>query len=175
MITRSASGNAADVDPSSVASACASVQLLKPSASGPISAYSAAKSKQDTASLFGLVATVRPSMPISSWMKSMPAAAQIAASSSLILREASETSASPAQNFLKPSPVPGPSTVTANWPSVFESASSLTSTAIGSTVDEPVTNTSPPAISGPAVVVGASTPSVVATSATVVVASSLAP
>ena len=52
-----------------------------------------------------------PSIATLSSTYSMPASAQAAASSSLIAREASEMSVSPAQNFLKPSPVPGPSTV----------------------------------------------------------------
>ena len=42
----------------------------------------------------------------------MPAFLQIAASSSLIGREASEMSVSPAQNFSKPPPVPEMPTVT---------------------------------------------------------------
>ena len=52
-------------------------------------------------------------------------------------------SAPPAQNVAKPSPVPGPSTVTASPPPDSSSASSPTRMLIGSTVDDPVTNTSP--------------------------------
>ena len=52
-----------------------------------------------------------PSNAILSSTYSMPASAQALASSSLILRDASEISVSPAQNVLKPSPVPGPVTV----------------------------------------------------------------
>ena len=51
-------------------------------------------------------------------------------------REASEMSVSPAQNFLKPSPVPGPSTVMPTPEFAFEN-SSATRAEIGSTVDEP--------------------------------------
>ena len=51
-------------------------------------------------------------------MKSMPDSAHASISDSLMARDASEMSVSPAQNFLKPSPVPGPSTVITRliWP-----------------------------------------------------------
>src|SRR3954454_1062553 len=68
----------------------------------------------------------------------MPAALQVAASSSLILRDASEMSVSPAQNFLNPSPVPGPSTVYVK-PELDAASASATAVEIGSTVDEPET------------------------------------
>ena len=42
----------------------------------------------------------------------MPFSAQISASSSLMVREASEMSVSPSQKRAKPSPVPGPETDT---------------------------------------------------------------
>ena len=78
----------------------------------------------------------------------MPAAWQIAASSSLILREASEMSVSPAQNFAKPSPVPGPSIVYLKS-GLLSASASATPVEIGSTVDEPETLiepvTAPPA------------------------------
>ena len=81
-------------------------------------------------------------MPTLSSTYSMPASLQAAASSSLILREASEMSAPSAQNSLKPSPVPGP--VTDTFTSGCTVAkSSATATEMGSTVDEPVTTTSP--------------------------------
>src|SRR4051794_1559593 len=68
----------------------------------------------------------------------MPAALHVAASSSLILREASLMSVSPLQNVLNPSPVPGPLIVYLK--SGFVSASaSATPVEIGSTVDEPDT------------------------------------
>ncbi len=59
-------------------------------------------------------------------------------------------SAPPAQNSLKPSPVPGPDTetFTSGW---TLAKSSATATEIGSTVEEPVTTTSPE-ISSPAAV-----------------------
>ena len=155
------------VEPSSVANADAAPQLSKPSLSGPSSAYRAGTSRQSTAVFLGLVATVRPSMAIASSTNSIPASAHSWASSSLILRLASLMSASPAQNFLKPSPVPGPSTVTARPPSDLVSASSLTSTEIGSTVDEPVTNTSPSGSAGPS---GRADESEAVVSATAVVA-----
>src|SRR6266545_516085 len=69
-------------------------------------------------------------------MYSTPAALQAAASSSLILREASLMSVSPLQKRAKPSPVPGPSTVYST--SGFAAwKSSATMLVIGSTVDEP--------------------------------------
>jgi len=86
-------------------------------------------------------------MPTLSSTTSMPASAQACASSSLIGRDAPVTSALPSQKIWKPSPVPGPSTVTLSSPPVSSSASSLTRTEIGSTVDEPVTKTVPPASS----------------------------
>ena len=88
------------------------------------------------------VRTDIPSIATLSSTYSMPASAQSFASSSLILREASEMSVSPAQNFLKPSPVPGPSTV--NLKSGFVAAkASATPVEMGSTVDEPETKISP--------------------------------
>src|SRR5688572_15163497 len=123
-MSRSASGRVI-VEPSSVASSWASDQLSKPSDSGPMRAYSAGTSRHSTSALFGLVATVNPSIATSSSTNSMPLSAQIAASSSLIARDASEMSASPAQNLANPSPVPGPSTVTASSPPDSSSASSL--------------------------------------------------
>ena len=51
-------------------------------------------------------------------------------------REASETSVSPAQNSLKPSPVPGPSTEISTLP-FWPMKSSATRAVMGSTVDEP--------------------------------------
>src|SRR6188474_151680 len=68
----------------------------------------------------------------------MPAAAQVAASSSLILRDASLMSVSPLQKVLKPSPVPGPVTVKLN-PAFDALTSSATAVEMGSTVDEPET------------------------------------
>src|SRR3954447_9504900 len=82
--------------------------------------------------------TVMPSYAIFSSVYSTPAAAHVAASSSLILREASLMSVSPLQNVLNPSPVPGPLIVYLK--SGFVSASaSATPVEIGSTVDEPET------------------------------------
>ena len=79
-----------------------------------------------------------PSIAILSSVYSMPAAWHSAASSSLILREASEMSVSPAQNFLKPSPVPGPSIVYLKS-GLLAASASATPVEIGSTVDEPET------------------------------------
>ena len=83
-----------------------------------------------------------PSIATCSSVYSMPFSAHVAASSSLIAREASEMSVSPAQNRANPSPVPGPST------EMFTSGStslnsSWTRTEIGSTVDEPEITMSP--------------------------------
>ena len=49
-------------------------------------------------------------MPTGISVYSIPAAWHAVASSGLIWREASDTSVSPVQKSLKPSPVPGPST-----------------------------------------------------------------
>ena len=110
MTTSSPSGNIV-LEPSSVASACASVQLAKPVDSGPIRAYRSANDRHVTAVLLTEVSTDSPSMATLSSTYSMPAPSHSATSSSEIAREASAMSASPAQNFWKPSPVPGPSTV----------------------------------------------------------------
>src|SRR5436190_24041227 len=77
-------------------------------------------------------------------MNSTPASSQAVASSGLIGREASAmagASSPPAQNSAKPSPVPGPSTVAA----ISEQSRSFSPTAVemGSTVEEPVTVSSP--------------------------------
>ena len=81
-------------------------------------------------------------MATSSSMNSTPPSSQAAISSSLIGREASAMSVSPAQKRAKPSPVPGPSTVMAT--SGLDSANAAAAAAeIGSTVDEPETTTSP--------------------------------
>src|SRR4029079_4241557 len=68
----------------------------------------------------------------------MPAALQVASSSSLILRDASLMSVSPLQKVLKPSPVPGPVTVKLN-PAFDALTSSATAVEMGSTVEEPET------------------------------------
>src|SRR3546814_1032876 len=68
------------------------------------------KVRHSTPSLASLVMTAMPSLPTCSSMNSMPLSSQAAICSSLILDEASLTSASPLQNSSKPSPVPGPST-----------------------------------------------------------------
>src|SRR5215208_4998024 len=80
----------------------------------------------------------------------MAAVAQVWASASLILRDASDTSVVPAQKAAKPGPVPGPSTVK---PKLALSAlkSSDTACEMGWTVDEPETLIWPP-IPLPAVV-----------------------
>ena len=95
----------------------------------------------------------RPSIATLSSTYSTPASLQAAASSSLIARDASEMSVSPAQNFLKPSPVPGPSTVYSK-PGFASLNSRATPDEIGSTVDEPETKiepeTAPPASGLPA-------------------------
>ena len=98
-------------DPSSLAIAVASLHLVKPVDSGPVSAYRSANDRHVTVVFCGEVMIVMPSNAIGSSTYSMPALAQMAASSSLILREASLMSVSPAQNVLKPSPVPGPVTL----------------------------------------------------------------
>ena len=107
----------------------------------------AGTSRQVMASLAGLVATVRPSMATSSSTNSMPPSSQAAISSSLIGREASVMSASPAQNVAKPSPGARTFDGDGELATVSSTASSPTRMLIGSTVDEPVTKTSPPASS----------------------------
>ena len=105
-----------------------------------------------------------PSYAILSSTYSMPAALQASASSSLILREASEMSVSPAQNFLKPSPVPGPSTVKVK-PGLAAAKASATPVEIGSTVDEPETLIAPVTAPPPAsrwIALGAEAPASVA-------------
>ena len=75
---------------------------------------------------------------------SIPFAAHSAASSSLMDREASEMSVSPAQNFLKPPPVPDWPTVTLMpAPSGVAVNSSPAAAVSGPTVEEPSTRTSP--------------------------------
>ena len=142
VMTSSPSGKVV-LEPSSVASACASDQFANPVDSGPISAYRSANDRQVTAVLLTELSTDRPSMATLSSTYSMPAPSHSATSSSEIAREASAMSASPAQNFWNPSPVPGPSTV--NWKSGFASLkASATPDEMGSTVDDPVTKTGPP-------------------------------
>ena len=82
------------------------------------------------------VSTDKPSMAKRSSMNSMPAASHASTSESLIWRLASEMSVSPEQNFLKPSPVPGPSTVMPTSGFSARKASAL-SADTGSTVDDP--------------------------------------
>ena len=92
--------------------------------------------------------TAIPSMPtFSSMTLLMPLAKQSSFSESLIWREASEMSVSPSQNSLKPSPVPGPSTVT-DTSGATSSNNSATRIEIGSTVDEPEMFTSPETVEG---------------------------
>ena len=159
-MSNGASGkSAAYADCTSVASSEVSLQLASPSDSGPTSAYRAGTSRHVMASLAGLVATVNPSMATSSSTYSTPFSSHWAISSSLIGREASAMSAPPVQNVAKPSPVPGPSTVTARPPPDISLASSPTRMLIGSTVEDPVTNTSPSASStSPPPPAGASLP-----------------
>ena len=128
-------------EPSSEARACPSAQLFTPCASGPMRAYRSPKVTHSTG-LSGCVITAMPSMPTRSSIQLMLLAAQSSASESLIAREAAEMSVSPVQNSLKPSPVPGPSTVTST-PGSTSSNSSATRTEIGSTVEEPEIFTSP--------------------------------
>jgi hypothetical protein len=92
--------------------------------------------RQLNAVLAGLVSTDRPSMATWSSRYSIPASPHRAISSSLIGRLASEMSVSPEQNSWKPSPVPGPSTVTAT-PWLASENCCPTRALIGSTVDEP--------------------------------------
>ena len=75
-------------------------------------------------------------------MYSTPVAAHASASASLMARDAPEMSVSPLQNNSKPSPVPGPSTLTAT-PGATSSNNSATRTETGSTVEEPETSTVP--------------------------------
>ena len=83
------------------------------------------------------MATAMPSLAMTTSLYLTPAFSQSgASSSSLIGREASEMSVSPAQNFSKPPPVP--ETPTVIWTSGFSSLnSSAAASANGPTVDEP--------------------------------------
>ena len=83
----------------------------------------ALRPKAQVFSLF--TTTARPSLAITISVKSIPASAQAFFSSSLMAREAFEMSVSPAQNFLKPPPVPLVPTVT-RWPGFFFWNSSAT-------------------------------------------------
>ena len=145
----------------SSALADASAQLLRPVASGPSRAYRSTKLRHVMASSSAEVTTESPSTATLSSMKSMPEASHAATSSSLIGRDASETSISPAQNCANPSPVPGPSTVIARSGFSSENAAP-TAAEIGSTVDEPETAIDPetdPASAGASLPAGASDPS----------------
>ena len=92
--------------------------------------------RQSTAR-FLLDATAMPSLATTTSVYLTPPFSQIgASSSSLIGREASEMSVSPAQNFSKPPPVPDVPTVTCT--SGYSSLnSSAAASANGATVDEP--------------------------------------
>ncbi len=90
----------------------------------------------------GLVSTAMPSKATFSSTYSMPFAAHVSASSSLIGRLASEMSVSPSQKTANPSPVPGPLTVTCTAEPA-SSASSATFSETGCTVDEPEMFTEP--------------------------------
>ena len=67
----------------------------------------------------------------------MPAARQASISAARIGREASCTSVSPRQNFLKPPPVPEMPTVTRTLPRFMIWNSSATASVIGNTVLDP--------------------------------------
>ncbi len=101
-----------------------------------------AKVTHSMASLAAEVMTERPSMATFSSTYSTPASAQAWASSSLMAREASLMSVSPAQKRAKPSPVPGPSTLMATL-GFCSLKSSLTRVEMGSTVEEPEMTISP--------------------------------
>ena len=94
------------------------------------------------ASLASLVITAMPSLPMRSSTNSTPLDSHASICSSLILEDASLMSVSPLQNNSKPSPVPGPSTVTLT--SGLDPANfSDTSIEMGSTVEEPEMTTDP--------------------------------
>ena len=86
---------------------------------------------------------VKPSKATGTSMKPIPAASQRSTSESLIGREAFETSVSPAQNRLKPPPVPETPTVTRTPRPVRMPNSSAIAPVIGKTVEEPSTWISP--------------------------------
>ena len=88
--------------------------------------------------------TITVSASVATWnsVYSMPASLQIAASSSLIGREASERSVSPAQKRSKPPPVPEMPTVT--WTSGATLANASAAAVVsGPTVDEPSASIEP--------------------------------
>src|SRR5688572_15635981 len=92
-----------------------------------------------TKSFFGETTTDRPSKATGSSIHSMRFSAQVVASAERIGREASETSVSSLQNFLKPPPVPEMPTVTRTLPPVAFWNSSAIASETGKTVDEPST------------------------------------
>src|SRR3546814_11988048 len=100
------------------------------------------KVRHSTPSLASLVMTAMPSLPTCSSMNSMPLSSQAAICSSLILDEASLTSASPLQNSSKPSPVPGPST-TMSTSALACRHLSATEIAMGTKVQAPGTSNEP--------------------------------
>ena len=110
-----------------------------------------------------------PSIPTCNSMYSTPVAAHASASASLMARDAPEMSVSPLQNNSKPSPVPGPSTLTAT-PGATSSNNSATRTETGSTVEEPETSTVPSRLPSSSTDSGADTAVVVAGAAVVAVA-----
>ena len=132
--------------------------------------FSCSVVRQSTKSFSLLTTTVRASFATGISTYSMPLSAQIgASSSSLIGREASEMSVSPAQNFSKPPPVPEVPTVTLT-PACSSLKSSAAAVVSGATVLEPSTFTLPdslllPSLPALAVSVLLSPPQAVRTSA----------
>ena len=89
-----------------------------------------------------LVTTASPSSPTRTSIYSTSSSAQSLTSDSLIGRDASDMSVSPAQNFLNPPPVPETPTVTRTSFAILLN-SSATASVTGNTVLEPSTLTSP--------------------------------
>ena len=98
--------------------------------------------RQSAQSLSLLTTTVRASFATAISANSMPFPSQMVFSSSLIGREASEMSVSPAQNFSKPPPVPEVPTVTLT-PDCSSLKSSAAAVVRGATVLDPSALTAP--------------------------------
>ena len=140
-MSRGRSGSSPAVEPTSASKALPSAQLAEPVASSEIRACSWLNETQSM--LFSVeVMTEIPSIPRRISMNAIPFASQISISSSFRRREALVIGTSPSQNFLAPSPEPGPSTAMAT-PLFSAPNTSACSKTMGNTVEDPETRNSP--------------------------------
>ena len=116
--------------------------LILPSDSGDHIVFNCSTVRHLAHVFSGFTTTVRPSLATITSVYSIPFALHAAASSSLIGLDASEMSVSPAQNFLKPPPVPAVATVTLTPGATLRNISAAASLN-GATVDDPSTVTVP--------------------------------